>query len=82
MDAETKQQFERLNKKLNQLIEQTKKATWVGPRMIVKLTGWNNEGLRQARQRNIVEHRRAATGGWEYRLESIPETLLITPKAV
>lgn len=81
MDAETKAQFERLHKKLNLLIEHASKATWIGPGMLAKLTGWNSEGMRQARNKKIVEHRRSGTGGWEYKLESIPEVLIIKQTA-
>lgn len=75
MDAEIKREFERLNKKLNQMVA-SKKETWVPVGWITDLTGWDNEKMRQARENNIIEFRRSDTGGWLYKLESLPEIFI------
>jgi hypothetical protein len=80
MDIEIKREFDRLNKKLNQLAA-TKKETWVSPGWITDITGWNNEKLRQAREQKLIEFKRSNGGGWLYKLESIPERLIIKKQA-
>ena len=77
MDAQLKQQFELINKKLNALAAQQRKETWVGPSWVTDLTGWNPEKMRQARDQNIVEYKRSPGGGYLYKLESIPEQFII-----
>lgn len=77
MDAELKQQFELINKKLNALAAGQRKETWVGPGWVTDLTGWNNEKMRQAREGNLIEFKRSSTGGYLYKLESIPEQFII-----
>jgi hypothetical protein len=77
MEAELKQQFELINKKLNALAAGQRKETWVGPGWVTDLTGWNNEKMRQARINKIIEFKRSATGGYLYKLESIPEQFII-----
>jgi len=76
MDQEIKREFERLNKKLNQLVA-SKKETWVTVSWVTDLTGWDREKLRQARESKIIEFKRSETGGWLYKLESIPERFII-----
>lgn len=80
MDKETKEQFERLHKKLNALatkiLSEEQKETWVGPGWITDLTGWDYEKMRQARDSKIIEFKRSKGGGYLYKLESIPEIFL------
>lgn len=76
MDAETKREFERLNRKLNEMAAVQRKETWVSPGWVSKLTGWDREKLRQARDQKIVEVKRSEGGGWLYKLESIPEQFI------
>ena len=78
MDKETKEQFERLNKKLNDLLAAQRKVseTWVGPSFVTDLTGWNFEKMRQARQNKMIEFKRSPGGGYLYKLESIPEQFI------
>lgn len=82
MDAETKREFERLNKKLNELAAGQRKETWVSPGWITDLTGWDCEKLRQARNQKIVEYKRSEGGGWLYKLESIPDRFIIKKQAL
>jgi hypothetical protein len=77
MDAETKQQFERLNKKLNELIAGKQQGErWVGAGWVTDLTGWSPEKMRQARESKLIEFKRNKTGGYLYKLESIPEIFI------
>lgn len=76
MDQATKSEFERLNKKLNALAATVRKETWVTAHWVTDLTGWDREKLRQAREEKIIEFKRANTGGWRYKLESIPEIFI------
>jgi hypothetical protein len=76
MDAELKREFERLNKKLNDIATAQRKETWVSAGWVSDLTGWDREKLRQAREQNIVQVKRSSGGGWLYKLESIPEQFI------
>jgi len=77
MDSETKAQFERINKKLNDLLSGKQQSErWVGPGWITDLTGWSPEKMRQARQSKLIEFKRSKTGGYLYKLESIPEQFI------
>jgi len=81
MEPEIKREFEKLHKKLNDMMASERKATWVGPGWVTDITGWNNEKLRQARDQHIVEFKRSEGGGYVYRLESIPEIFILKNKA-
>jgi hypothetical protein len=81
MDQETKVQFERLHKKLNDLLAAQRKETWVGPGWVTELTNWTREKLRQAREQKIIEFKRSPGGGYLYKLESIPEQFLLKKQA-
>ena len=81
MDPEIKREFERLNKKLNDLAAQQRKETWVGPGWITDLTGWDREKLRQARNQKIIEYKESPGGGWLYKLESVPQQFIIKQTA-
>jgi hypothetical protein len=76
MEAELKQQFELINKKLNALAAGQRKETWVGPSWVTDLTGWTPEKMRQARINKIIDFKRSETGGYLYKLESIPEIFI------
>jgi len=81
MDAEIKQQFDRINKKLNDLLATAKKETWVGPGWITDLTGWDFRKMDQARKQKIIEFKESPGGGYLYKLESIPEQFLLKKQA-
>lgn len=76
MDRELKQQFERINEKLNALAAGQRKETWVPVNWVTDLTGWDKEKLRQARQNKIIEFKDSPGGGYLYKLESIPEIFI------
>lgn len=75
IDPEVKQQFDRLNDKLNKLLGETKKATWIKVSFVILLTGWDKEKLRQAREQGLIEWKKTEDG-WLYKLESIPEQFI------
>jgi hypothetical protein len=76
MDKEIKQQFELINKKLNAIAAGQRKETWISYSWIQKITGWDKEELRMAREQKIVEVKRHGTSDWLYKLESIPEQFI------
>lgn len=81
MDQDIKREFDRLNKKLNDLLADHRKDTWVSAGFITDITGWNSEKLRQARAQNIIACKRSPGGGWLYKLESVPEQFIIKKQA-
>lgn len=76
MDRELKLELDRINKKLNALAAAQSKATWVSAGWITRITGWDHEKLRQARNQKIIEYKKSEGGGWLYKLESIPELFI------
>lgn len=65
-----KQQVARLERKINGLIEEKRKQTWVKVGMVTALTGWNKRTLAQMRTAGIVKWKKD-NGIW-YLLESVP----------
>lgn len=80
MDRETKEQFERLNKKLNALSVAQRKETWVRVTWVTDLTGWNYKKLELARKHNLIEFKKDDEG-YLYKLESIPEQFILKKQA-
>jgi hypothetical protein len=68
--------LQRIDGKLTILLNKPEKKTWLKVSFVTGLTGWNGEKLRQARDSQVLEFRKAETGGYEYLLESIPEKLI------
>jgi hypothetical protein len=64
------------------LVTLNRKSTWLSATWVTDLTGWDGEKMRQARVQNIIEYRRKKTGGYEYKLESIPEIFIIKKQPV
>lgn len=62
------QKVERLERIIDNLVP--KNEQWVGPTVITKATGWNNEGMRRARRNGSVKYKRKG-GGYVYLLSSI-----------
>jgi hypothetical protein len=81
MDKEIKQQFELINRKLNQLAAGQRKEHWVSVSWIQKITGWDKEDLKRARDQKIIEFKREGKD-WLYLLESIPEQFLKVKQAI
>ncbi len=80
MDQETKKYLDRINSKINMLIESQKKETWVSVSWITGLTGWDECRLRKAREQGIIKHRKS-NGKHQYLLESLPQQFLIKQTA-
>jgi hypothetical protein len=77
MDAETKREFDRLNAKLNTLLAEAKKETWLKGHDIMKITVWTDkEKLRRAKNVGYVEQKKDKKLGIVYKLESIPEVFI------
>jgi hypothetical protein len=76
MDKALKDEFERINKKLNALAAAQRKDTWVNATWVMKATGWDFREMAQARKQNIVEYKRGSGGGYLYKLESIPDIFI------
>lgn len=77
MDLETKKYLDRIYAKITFLTEKEKKATWISPSWLKKLTGWSAEEMRQAREQRIIEYKASEGGGWLYKLESVPEQFIV-----
>lgn len=80
MTPAVKREFDRINAKLAALLElqsKPKKATWIGPRKVVALTGWTATQLFRARQAGTVQYKESTGGGYLYDLNSIDEKLII-----
>lgn len=70
------QKIDRIYTMLREEKSKEKRETWVGPSWIKQLTDWNHEKLRQAREQKIIEYRESPGGGYQYKLESIPEQFI------
>jgi hypothetical protein len=76
MDAEIKREFDKLHRELKALKATQEKSTWVSVSWILEVTGWTKRKLQAAREQKIVECKRSESGGWLYKLESIPEQFI------
>lgn len=75
LDPQIKTELVRINAKLAHISQKQSRQTWVKPKWITDLTGWGSEKLRQAREENLIQHRRAGKN-FEYLLESIPDQFI------
>jgi hypothetical protein len=68
--------IDRLNTKLTTLLSERKeeKLTWVKSTIITRLTGWNSEDMRRARNYEYVKFKKDRNGFW-YALESLNPAL-------
>lgn len=74
MDAEIKREFDRLNAKLNTLLAEQKKETWIKGHDVMQITVWSDrEKLRRAKNNGYVEQKKDKKMGIVYKLESIPQ---------
>lgn len=58
----TVQRLQRMEKKLDFLIEQQSKPTWVKVSFVRQITGWNKEKMRQARELGLIEWKKDEFG--------------------
>lgn len=79
MDTETKQyidrHFERLNTKLTTLLGEKKRTTWIKASDVVKLTKWDKNKMRTARECGTIVYKKE-DGHFLYSLESIPQVFI------
>jgi hypothetical protein len=73
MDQELKRELDKIHREIKALKQVRAKATWVSPSWVTELTGWDKERLRMARNQGILDSKKSSTGGYLYKLESIPE---------
>lgn len=52
-------------------------VTWVTGAEIMKVTGWDANGMRRAREYHYLRYKKLKGGTWRYILESVPERFLI-----
>jgi hypothetical protein len=76
MDQELKREFDRLHREIKALKQEQAKATWVSASWVTELTGWSPRRMQLARQQGIVEYKESGSGGYLYKLESIPEQFI------
>lgn len=72
------QRLDTIEKKIDRLLRERRQnstPTWVKVGLITKLTGWDHEGMRKARENGLVRFRKS-NGGFLYHMESIPEQFL------
>lgn len=72
MDAELKRELERIHHKLNTIMAEQKKETWIKGHDVFQITIWNNkEKLRRAKNCGYIEQKKDKKMGIVYKLESI-----------
>lgn len=76
MDADIKREFDRLHREIKSLKATQDKATWVSVSWILEVTGWTKRKLQTAREQKIIEYKESGSGGYLYKLESIPEQFI------
>jgi hypothetical protein len=72
MDAELKRELDRINQKLTTILQafnKPKQPSWVRASVITRLTGWNNEGMRKARDYGYIRYKEE--DGFWYDLDSL-----------
>lgn len=70
----TEQHILRIDRKLTALL--STKQTWVTAQEISKLTGWDGNGLRRARERKYLEYKQRTAKSFVYLLESLPNQFI------
>ena len=63
-----------MNARLATLLAQ--KQTWVTAQEISKLTGWDGNALRRARERKYLEYKQRTAKSFVYLLESLPNQFI------
>lgn len=71
------QRLQRLEKKIDTLVEKQTTPEWVKVSFITRLTGWDNEKMRQARNIGLIAFEKRADGSWWYDLNSLNEKFII-----
>jgi len=74
--SDIEKKIDRLLREVQSLKKVQDKATWVSCSWVTDVTGWNKSKLQMARQQHIIEYKESPTGGYLYKLESIPEQFI------
>jgi hypothetical protein len=77
----TEQHLQRLERKLDLLIKEKRRETWINAWLLGEMTGWDNEKMRQMRDQGIIKFKRLEGKKILYQLESIPEIFIIRAKS-
>jgi hypothetical protein len=80
MDPELKKYLDRINEKqttiLQLLQKQSVKETWVTAQQVRETIGWTAKELDRARKLDQITYKRAESGGYLYKIESVSEQLI------
>jgi hypothetical protein len=71
------QRLQRLEKKIDTLVDVETKPCWVKVGFVRAKTGWRNEKMRQARQQGLIEYIRTNDGGFMYNIKSLDPIFFI-----
>jgi hypothetical protein len=71
--TEVLSEVKKLRKEVKSLTTLKEKETWVKASIITDLTGWDNQGMRRAREHGYVKYKDDKVKGRVYLLESINE---------
>lgn len=74
--SDIEKKIDRLLREVQSLKKVQDKSTWVSCSWVSDVTGWNKSKLQMARQQGIIEYKDSPTGGYLYKLESIPEQFI------
>lgn len=77
-DEQIIKKLDRLERLVEQLIDEKKKPLWVKVSRVIESTGWNREELRRARNNHLVKVKveKGKTKKYFYDLNSIDQRLL------
>ncbi len=56
--------------------------TWVTGKEIMKVTGWDTNAMRRAREYHWLKFKKEKKGTWRYLLESLPDRFIINHSGV
>jgi hypothetical protein len=76
MDAELKKYLDIINSKLTKLLQVQPKETWVTAQQVRETIGWTAKELDRARKLDQITYKRAESGGYLYKIESVSEQLI------
>lgn len=62
---------ERIDRKLSLLVQEKNKVRWVRAPVISKMTGWDKNGMRRARENRYVVYKEDEDGKFLYNPDSI-----------
>jgi hypothetical protein len=76
MEPELKKYLDIINSKLTKLLQVQPKETWVTAQQVRERIGWTAKELDRARKLDQITYKRADSGGYLYKIESVSEQLI------